>query len=74
MKISNIIIASMIVLSASCSGSESNDHGHNHDNEEHNHGDGEHHHQEEFTISIDSIDVGEPSLPANEDGSEHHNP
>lgn len=86
MKISNILIASTIVLFTACNSGENTKHGHPHGKEEHqehghehsdehghNHDDAEHHEQEEFTISNDSIQIEAPehSHPHN-DGNEHH--
>ncbi|MFT5724326.1 MAG: hypothetical protein ACI9JN_001445 [Bacteroidia bacterium] len=86
MKISNIIIASTVVLLTSCGGSQSHDHDHDHDHgteahehpAEHVHGDSsvnheEHHEQEEFSVSTDSVSGEATKHHIHEDGTKHEN-
>lgn len=86
MKISNILIALIIVFAAACSGKRSeSDHGHEHgaeahehdgseDEHEHGHAHDTLHEQEEFTIVGDSAEVVTDSTHhTHEDGSAHHN-
>ncbi|MEO9477898.1 MAG: hypothetical protein ABJG41_20310 [Cyclobacteriaceae bacterium] len=80
MKISNILIATLIIFSAAC-GTKS-DHGHEHSTEAHDHPhdsetnahDHEDHiEQEEFTVDGDSIEVMTDSTAhTHDDGSSHH--
>jgi len=78
MKISNIIIAFILVLFASCSGNQSNEHGHEHPSKEHghDHAEGEDHdhglEQEEFIISNDSAKVEESSQHTHDHESDDH--
>ncbi|MDH5474945.1 MAG: hypothetical protein OEX22_04580 [Cyclobacteriaceae bacterium] len=79
MKISNILIAFIILFSVSCI--TKNEHGHDHGTESHDHHNEEdsmdHHHeqnkQEEFTIEEDSIQIeNDSTYHTHEDGSKHH--
>jgi len=73
MKISNIVVALVIVFAVACTGKKTaNEHGHEHDTEEHAHDD--HQQQEEFTVNEDSVEVVTDSTThTHEDGSSHHN-
>lgn len=83
MKISNLVIALVILFAVACTGEKtSNEHGHAHGTEEHEHGtevhghdhDDHHHEQEEFTVNDDSVEVMTDSTThSHEDSSLHHN-
>lgn len=77
MKIRNLVFATLILFTISCtSNSSKEEHGHEHETEEahghehdeesaHSHEDESHHEQEEFTVAEDSTHT-------HEDGNEHH--
>lgn len=77
MKISNILIALIILFSVACTSKNvKNEHGHEHETEDsvHSHDDdGNHVDQEEFTIEDKSIqEENDSTHHIHEDGSEHH--